>query len=317
VILLSITATLLLGNVTITLPPQAEVRGTELALGSFATVDGDDPAEVARVSALTLGYSPAPGYSRLFVGWRLRQILADQAPGIDITMAGSEACRIHPATASVEGRAIESAARTELEGYISTLDAAATLVQPIADVRVPAGVGAPELRSVLSGASVQSGDVSVPVRIMIDGGVYRTVWTRWRVEVWDYYAVLRRPVQAGESITRELIERRRVEASLAGVRPGTRILDESRIVGAIAARGLPGGRPLTEADVVRPVLIKRGDSLFLEVKKGVVNARVAAVAEEDGSRGDRIRVTLLGSSREMKGTIVSRELVQIDLTAPN
>jgi len=314
--LLSLTATLLLGNVTVTLPPQAEVRGTELALGSFARVEGDDPAEVERVSSLTLGYSPAPGYSRLFVGWRLRQMLSDQAPGVEISMAGSEACRIHPATESVAGRAIEAAAKTEIESHLSSLDASAMLVQPVADVRVPAGSGAPSLRSMVARDSVRSGDVSVPVRIMIDGGVYRTVWTRWRVEVWDRYAVLRRPVQAGETITRELIERRRIEASMAGARPGVRILDENLMVGAIAARNLPGGRPLTETDVVRPVLVKRGDSLFLEVKKGLINARVAAVAEQDGSRGDRVRVTLSGSGREMEGTIVSRELVLIDLTSP-
>ena len=315
--LLSITATLLLGNVTVTLPPQAEVRGTELTLGSFATVEGDDPTEVARVSSVMLGYAPAPGYSRLFVSWRLHQVLADQAPRVDIIMAGFDACRIHPATAAVGGRAIEAAAKSEIQGHLATLDASATLVQPIPDVRVPEGAAVPQLRSVLSRASVQPGEVSVPVRILIDGDVYRTVWTRWRVEVWGHYAVLRRPVQAGERIGRELIERRRIEASMTGLRPGMRVLDESLMVGSVAARNLAGGRPLTEADVVRPKLVKTGDSLFLEVKKGVINARVAAVAEQDGSRGDRILVTLLGSGREMRGVVVSRELVQIDLTSPN
>jgi flagella basal body P-ring formation protein FlgA len=64
------------------------------------------------------------------------------------------------------------------------------------------------------------------------------------------------------------------------------------------------------------VVVKDGDTVFLDVRKGVVNARVGAVALQAGARGDRVRVALLGSQREMRGVVVSRELVQIDLTSP-
>ena len=40
---------LFLGGVTITLNPDATVRGTEIQLAQVATVDGTDPDEVARV----------------------------------------------------------------------------------------------------------------------------------------------------------------------------------------------------------------------------------------------------------------------------
>jgi flagella basal body P-ring formation protein FlgA len=152
------------------------------------------------------------------------------------------------------------------------------------------------------------------VRLLVDGDVYRTVWTSWKVDNWERYAVLTRPVQAGETIAASMLEHRRMAASVADLRGNVRILGEAMIVDAIAARDLTAGRPLTDLDVVRPVLISEGDTVFFEVKKGVVNARVAAVADEGGARGDRLRVTLLGSGREMRGVVVSRDLVRIDLT---
>jgi flagella basal body P-ring formation protein FlgA len=310
-----ILATLLLGNVTVTLPPAAEIRGSEVRLGAIATVQGDDPVEVEQAKSLPLGYAPAPGYTRLFDAWRIQQGLLEHAPEAVVTMAGAPACRVSPATEPVAATAIEAAAKVELDRHLDTLDASATLLDRIVDVRVPAGARAPQLRSVMSTAAVHPGVVSVPVRLVVDGDLYRTIWTRWKVEVWDRYAVLNQVVKTGQRITADMIVLRRMEASASGVRANARILGDSMLVGALAARELQPNRPLTEMDVVRPKLVKKGDTLFLEVKKGAINARVAAVAEQDGARGDRIRVTLLGSEREMKGVIVSRDLIQIDLTS--
>ena len=305
---------LLLGNVTVTLPSSAEVTGTELQLSDFAAVQGDDAAEVELVSRLSLGYAPAPGHTRLFDAWRIQQDLADHAPGVAVAMKGAGACRVEPATESVPAAAIEAAARRELQRHVGNLDATVELAGSVQDQRVPAGARAPEVRSMLSTASVRPGVVAVPVRLLVDGDVYRTVWTSWKVEIWERYAVLKQPVQAGATIDASMLELRRMSASAAGLRGKARILGQAMVVGNVAARHLAAGRPLTDLDVVRPVLVNEGDTVFLEVKKGAVNARVAAVAEEDGARGDRLRLTLLGSDREMRGVVVSRDLVRIDLT---
>ena len=73
-------STLLLGGVTITLAPQARVRGTEIELGSIAKVEGEDAEEVERVRKLRLGYAPAPGTDH---PRRFRRVLAaDAAAGL-------------------------------------------------------------------------------------------------------------------------------------------------------------------------------------------------------------------------------------------
>ena len=58
-------AAMLLGGVTVVLPAESTVRGTEVSLGEIAQVSGSDAAQVERVRAVDLGYSPTPGYSRV------------------------------------------------------------------------------------------------------------------------------------------------------------------------------------------------------------------------------------------------------------
>ena len=312
-------AMLLLGDVTVTLPPTAEARGTELTVGAVARVEGADPEEVARVRELSIGYAPAPGYTRLFDGWRLQQQIQRDVPSVTVQVVGSRACRVSPATMVVSGASIEAAARAELERVLASMDAQAELQTPVADMRAPAsaeGRSQPELRSVLTPEQLRAGNVSVPVRVMIDGDVYRTLWTSWRVQLWENYAVLKSPAQAGMRISPDMLEVRRLEASASNVRPGAQALGRHLLVGAVAARDLAPGRPLTDTDIVRPTLVREGDTTFLEVRKGAINARVAAVAEQDGAQGDRIEVTLLSSGRLMKAVVISRDLVRIDLTSP-
>jgi flagella basal body P-ring formation protein FlgA len=304
------------GGVTVTLPPTVEARGTELVLGAVRGVAGEDADEVARVASLSLGYAPAPGYTRLLEAWRVRQIVAQAVPGVALEFAGAPACRVTPAVELVLGAAVEAAARAELEHELATLDAVATLVAPLADLGVPAGASPAELSCVLDPTQTLAGNVLVPVRVLVDGDVYRTLWTRWSVELWAEHAVLKHDLPAGTPLEAGMLETRRLNVAAAGLRPGARILGRALLVGAVAAHDLAAGRPLSDLDVLRPTLVRKGDTTFLEVTKGSINARVGAVAEEDGAQGDRIDVTLLGSGRRMKASVVSRDAVRIDLSTP-
>jgi len=309
-----LTAILLLGSVSVVLPAEANVTGTELRLDAVAQIAGDDPAEVESISALHLGYAPAPGYSRLLDAQRLLHDIQAAAPDVDVRLSGARACRVWPRTTSISAAAIEAVAREELARHLENTDATATLIAKPADIRVPAGAQQSELRSLVAASAVRPGTVSVPVRLMVDGNVYRTVWTSWRVDIWATQSVLVRDVHAGERLTAEMFESRRLALPLGTARG--RVLGQALLVGSAAARNLSAGNVVTERDVVRPVLVKSGDTIFFEVKKGAITARVPAVAEADGARGDRIPVTLVDSNREIKGIVASRDLVRIDLGSP-
>ena len=298
---------LLVLGVRVELPVEARVRGAELTIGAIASVSGDDPAAVERVRKVRLGYSPAPGYSRLIHVSRLTQEAAAQAPGVELRFAGANACRVWPQTELVRGAVIEAAARGELVRLLGTRDASVEPVQAALDLQVPGGSEVPEVRARLATADVRPGQVTVPVQVLVDGAVWRSVLTTWKVELYELRPVLVRDARAGEVLGPELLERRRVAVE------GGAALDLDQLIGSTLARPVEKGRALLSADVVRDVLVQSGATLFLEVRNGAVSARVAVTAEEPGSRGDVIRVRLLEGERTLRATVVARDLVTIQL----
>jgi flagella basal body P-ring formation protein FlgA len=121
--------------------------------------------------------------------------------------------------------------------------------------------------------------------------------------------VLARPVASGETIQPYHLEVARVRA-----RSGrAKALPASMLTGAVAARDLPAGMPITESDVHRPTVVQLNDTLMLEVRKGAVVARTSATALGSASIGDRVRVRALLGGQEHSAVVVSRDLVRIDL----
>jgi len=152
--------------------------------------------------------------------------------------------------------------------------------------------------------------VGVPVEVLVDGVRYRTVWTSWRVDVWETRPVLSRPVRAGEELRPELFSRARVQV---GRTVGMEPLDPSQVAGAVAKHDLAQGEGVTAMDVHRPAAVVLGATLFLRVKKGPIEARVSALALETGAVGDRIRIKTVEAGQELVATVVGRDLCEITL----
>ncbi len=302
-------ATLLLSGVTVVLPMEAPARGTELKLGAIAEVRGDDPALVERVRAFELGATPAPGFTRLLHAHRLREDLARAFPGLELKVTGEPACRVEPVVAEVSGADLQAAAAAEIATAFAGQDVSYEPRQPILPVSVPAGSVAPTFRVRITGALPDSGVLAVPVQVLVDGAPYRTVWTSWTVSRYEVLPVLARPLKNGESIQPSFLQNKRVEAN--GMR--AKALPASMLVGAVAARDLSAGAPVTALDVHRPAVIGLGDDVTLEVRKGPICARVAAVSLGTAAIGDRLRVRSTSNEAEHSALVVTRDLVRIDL----
>jgi flagella basal body P-ring formation protein FlgA len=148
----------------------------------------------------------------------------------------------------------------------------------------------------------------VGVQILVDGDLYQTVWTAWSVELWERHPVLTRNVMRGEALSPSVVETRRVRLG-AGFRGEP--LGANALLGSVAVRDLAAGSVLFGRDVQRKRLIERGDIISVEVRRGTITARTTAIAQQDGRRGDRIRVQATTSGRELVGVVVSRALVEV------
>lgn len=300
----------LLAGVTVTLPVEAKVRGTEIELGELCLVAGLDGELVEKVRALELGYAPAPGFSRLLTAERIRAELAKALPGVEVRVAGERACRIWPQIEELAPATLEAAARVELTRAFAGKEATFTLAEAINVVKVPLGEQESRIVARPAAGEARSGVVGVPVEVLVDGLRYRTVWTSWRVDVWETRPVLTRPVRAGEELTPALFSRARVQV---GRTAELDALDPRQVIGAVATRDLATGERVTALDVHRPAAVVLGATLFLRVKKGPIEARVSAVALETGSVGDRIRVRTTEAGQELVATIIGRDLCELSL----
>ena len=299
--------TLLFAGVTVTLPMKANVSGTNVTVNEVARITGEDLAEVALVGAVDLGYSPMPGHSRLFFGKRVAEIIFRET-GIEVTLNGDRACRAWPEVETVPGPSIEAAAHVELKRLSTDRDIEYVLIDRAQSVAIPAGLETAKLEAYFDKPLITSGPVSVPVRLIVDGEIYRTIWTRWSVAVYELRTVLIKPAAAGQLLTPSHFTQKRVLVPKFGA---NNPLGRALAIGAVAARDLKVGDMVTTLDVKRPIVIKRGDTIYLQVRSRGISARVPATAEEDAALGDRIRVTTVTGEREMSATVLSRDLVEV------
>jgi flagella basal body P-ring formation protein FlgA len=303
-------ATLLLSGLVVVLPSEARVRGTELTLGAVALVRGDDAALVERAKALELGWTPAPGFTRVLQNWQIEQKLATALAGTTIRFEGSQTCRIAPETARIAGSALAAKAQDELRSIFGGREVALVPQGQAADLQVPLGARPCELRCAIERREQRAGAWSVPVQVWVDGTLYQTCWVGFGVELYDLVPVLAREVRRGEVLDASALELRRTRiASDLGGEP----LSALALSGAVALRDLGAGSVLTDRDVQRAKLVRSGDTVQLQVRKGAVTARGSAIAKADGTAGERIRVWSADKTRELSGTVIGRGLVEIDL----
>jgi flagella basal body P-ring formation protein FlgA len=305
-----LTSLLLAAGLTVSLPAETRVAGTELTIGSVAVLQTADAAVGAAVGALSLGYSPTPGYSRLIWAHQLESVIAASFPELELNFVGETACRVWPLTRTLAANTIRTAAERELVDWIGGRDASYELRQAIGEVVIPEGKSEPVLVARPLRDELRPGVVNLAVRVQVDGDVYQTVWTSWQVTLWEVVPVLRRRVRPGERLTTDLLQERRVPRETS---EGPKVLVGDLLIGAIAKRELLPSAVVTAADVERPLVVQRGDAVFVRVHKGLVQARVAGVARGAGALGDRIAVVCNDSGQELTGRVVRSDLVDVDL----
>jgi flagella basal body P-ring formation protein FlgA len=310
-----ILSTLLLSSVTVTLPTEAAVLGSEITLGEIAVITGAEPEELTRLQAFTLGYAPTPGYSRVLQDWKIQRQLSNEFTGVEFNLLGSRNCRVLPKVATVEAHAIEHTARTALGAMLSGQDIEVKLISELSDESVPQGLQGRELNALPQSASVASsqsvtGVWSMPVQILVDGTAYRTVWVDYNVTIFQVMPVLARsvlkgqPIQAGDIVMKRA---RLVEAN------SERILGVADLMGSIAKRSLSANTSLTARDVTRAMAFKRGETVAILVRKGAIRVETYGVALTDAFVGERAVVRLSESQKEITVQVTAKGQGQVVL----
>jgi flagella basal body P-ring formation protein FlgA len=85
------------------------------------------------------------------------------------------------------------------------------------------------------------------------------------------------------------------------------LLAAEEIVGREAERRLAPGRPLRQADLRSPRLVRKGEVVTLLFRRGAIEISAQGRALEDGAEGERVRAANLDSERPVAGLVIGRK----------
>lgn len=90
------------------------------------------------------------------------------------------------------------------------------------------------------------------------------------------------------------------------------ITDHDEVIGKSASRPLPPDVPLRPTFVKLPLLIKKGDRVLIEARRGGLSIRAYGVTKSNGQLGQTVMVTNLDSGRELRAKVVAPNLVEVE-----
>lgn len=147
---------------------------------------------------------------------------------------------------------------------------------------------------------VIGGDHGSAQRIMVHGRTYPAIPV----------PVLRRAMSPGEVIRKDDIETiyRREDQVSRDV-----VTDPMRLVGTTPRSRLRVGEPLRESDTRMPVLVTRSSNVIIKLAHGPMTLTAQGKAEEEGARGEVIRVRNLQSNKMIEATVIGPDTVAVNI----
>ncbi len=307
--MLTLQLLILAGGVSVDLPAEAEATGTMITLGEIAQVTGDDTEALKAIRDVELGYMPAPGYSRTLQRWKIERAISLAAPDVELKWTGGSACRVYPAVEMISASDLYETACKAVKSLFNGGEITIKATGAINDVSVPRGTAAAVLRADLTHDKQRPGNWSVPVRVLIDGEPYHTVWIGLDVEIYQELPVLLEPALKGTKLTTAMFAIRRVRVKEANSQP----LALSLLSEAVAVRAMPAGHVVTERDVERPLAINANAAVWIEIVHGHIRASVLGVALQSGRIGDLVTVRIEATNKEIQATVTGRDQVTREL----
>lgn len=182
-----------------------------------------------------------------------------------------------------------------------------TVIDPAAPVKTPAGVvGLQVLPAATEGAM---GRRNVNVQITVDGKAWKTIEVLVDLAAQIDVVVPNRAVKADEIIEADDLTTARVVTY--DLKP-LFLTDPGMVEGKSAARPLQPNIPLRQGFLKAPILVKKGDRVLIEAKRGGLSIQTTGVTKGSGQVGQMVMVANLDSGRELRARVVAQGLVEVD-----
>jgi flagella basal body P-ring formation protein FlgA len=202
-------------------------------------------------------------------------------------------------------KAIQKYLESEWGGKVKTVHV--TVLEPIDPVIIPGG--RVEVQVMSNPTEEGLGRRMFQVEASVNGKPRKTIQV-----VADIAAMIDAVVATRSLKTDELIEKDDLKTVGMRVHQVNHpfITDQGDVIGKSASRPLPPDTPLRPAFVKLPLLIKRGDRVLIEARRGGLSIRAYGVTKSNGQLGQTVMVANLDSGRELRAKVVAPSLVEVE-----
>ncbi|CAM2826679.1 flagellar basal body P-ring formation chaperone FlgA [Rariglobus hedericola] len=203
---------------------------------------------------------------------------------------------------------------TDLSAHYAVTDTLEVdLLRPWTAPAIPASTQAdktgepPVVTTVVDYPEALASSMLVRVRYTRDTVILREETLAVRANVWREGLTAATPVKRGAAVVLEGLETRRVD-----------VLRERdslplSVAGAdyVFSRDVAAGRPLMWRDVIRRSLVHRGQMVEVVASDGTLVITMKALAMQDGSHGDAVRVRNIESKREFTAKVIAENRAEV------
>lgn len=176
------------------------------------------------------------------------------------------------------------------------------------DSRLRLAACSSKLQAFLPTSTRLVGNVTIGVQCATGKGW--TVYVPAQIDVYEDILTSARPLLRGQRIAAHDIQVSHRKASKLSV---SYFHQPSEIIGMVAKRGIPAGRPFSLQLIAPPRLVRRGQDVTLIAETGVLSVRMKGKALSDGAAGDVIRVKNSTSNRVVEGVVTAMGVVKVKM----
>lgn len=296
--------------VTILARAESIVQGPTFTVGEVADLSGEDKELIRQLASVEIGASPLPGLSRpLFEGDILVYIRGRRLSEKRFRIVAPPAIRITRAGQDVPTRLLTEAALRSAESAIRSIPGARIEPGgPIPDIVAPTGT-----LGVVPGAvqgRPETGALSVPVKVGVDGAGVRTVEVPIRVIPPVPVVVAKRTVEARTLLAEDDLEIVKLPADSV---PRDRLATLMEAVGKRALRRIAPHEPLAAAQLELPPLFAANERITIEFVSGPLRLTAPGITRQPGRAGETVRVYAPDTRRELEATVIDAHTVRLAL----
>ncbi len=253
-----------------------------------------------------LAPAPAPGQDMVWNAPTLMRIAT--AFNLPWRPQSGDEVHIRRAATSVGAESVRAAINDYMATLSDTDSFNVSQLSPVPDMIVPS-LEAPRVELADFSMPPQGGTFAAIVKITGTDGKSQTVPVRGMAERIRRLPTLRHAMKNGDIIAESDIVW--IERPAYGLRRDL-VADTASLVGTTPRQTIAAGEPVRPEDLQQPLLVSRGDVVTLVYNHNGMMLTAKGRALTDGAKGQLVKVSNLGSNRQIEGRVSDAREVRVE-----